>query len=144
MIKTEARKTWSDRENFTLQNKFSWTFKSAKTHELPGAPPLDHRQGRCPAESRGPKMDPWTPPMLGLAASCLQCGLCPQIIPHLGIRVKWKCGPPHNILRTPLHPCNISPVYMYSERGINREGFNLKLAMVKTCSTWPLLNKYAL
>ena len=29
-------------------------------------------------------------------------------------------------------------------RGVNREGFNFKLAMVKTCSTWPLLNKYAL
>ena len=28
--------------------------------------------------------------------------------------------------------------------GINREGFNFKLAMVKTCSTWSLLNKYAL
>ena len=29
-------------------------------------------------------------------------------------------------------------------RGINREGFNLKMTMVKTCSTWPLLNKYGL
>ena len=29
-------------------------------------------------------------------------------------------------------------------RGINREGFNFKLDMVKMCSTWPLLNKYAL
>ena len=29
-------------------------------------------------------------------------------------------------------------------RGINRKGFNFKLAMVKTCSTWPLLNKYPL
>ena len=29
-------------------------------------------------------------------------------------------------------------------RGVNREGFNFKVAMVKTCSTWPLLNKYAL
>ena len=29
-------------------------------------------------------------------------------------------------------------------RGLNREGFNFKLAMVKTCSTLPLLNKYAL
>ena len=29
-------------------------------------------------------------------------------------------------------------------RGVNREGFNFKLATVKTCSTWPLLNKYAL
>ena len=29
-------------------------------------------------------------------------------------------------------------------RGINREGINFELAMVKTCSTWPLLNKYAL
>ena len=26
MIKTEARKTWSDRVNFTLRNKFSWIF----------------------------------------------------------------------------------------------------------------------
>ena len=34
---------------------------------------------------------------------------------------------------------------MYSlGRGINREGFNFKLAMVKTCSTWLLLNKYVL
>ena len=29
-------------------------------------------------------------------------------------------------------------------RGINGEGFNFKLAMVKMCSTWPLLNKYTL
>ena len=29
-------------------------------------------------------------------------------------------------------------------RGVNREGFNFKLAMVKMCFTWPLLNKYAL
>ena len=29
-------------------------------------------------------------------------------------------------------------------RGVNREGFNFKLARVKMCSTWPLLNKYAL
>ena len=29
-------------------------------------------------------------------------------------------------------------------RGVNGEGFHFKLAMVKTCSTWPLLNKYAL
>ena len=35
------------------------------------------------------------------------------------------------------HACKIG-------RGVNREGFNFKLAMVKTCSTWPLLNKYAL
>ena len=27
---------------------------------------------------------------------------------------------------------------------MNREGFNFELAMVKACSTWPLLNKYAL
>ena len=27
---------------------------------------------------------------------------------------------------------------------VNREDFNFKLAMVTTCSTWPLLNKYAL
>ena len=30
MIKTEARKTWSDCVNFTLQNRFSWTFKVLK------------------------------------------------------------------------------------------------------------------
>ena len=32
------------------------------------------------------------------------------------------------------------------ECGVNREGFNFKLAMVKTCSsaTWPFLNEYAL
>ena len=29
-------------------------------------------------------------------------------------------------------------------RGINGEGFNSKLAMVKMCSTWSLLNKYVL
>ena len=58
MIKTEARKTWSDRVNFTLQNKFSWTFKSVKTHELSGAPPLDHRQGRS---LRSPGALRWTP-----------------------------------------------------------------------------------
>ena len=35
-------------------------------------------------------------------------------------------------------------VYCTIGRGKNREGFNFKLAMVKTCSTWPLLNKYTL
>ena len=35
-------------------------------------------------------------------------------------------------------------IHIYTlERGVNREGFNFNLAMVKTCSTWPLLNKYA-
>ena len=29
-------------------------------------------------------------------------------------------------------------------RGINREGFYSKLALVKICSTWPLLDKYVL
>ena len=28
-------------------------------------------------------------------------------------------------------------------QGVNRQGFNFKLAMVKMCSAWPLLNKYA-
>ena len=28
--------------------------------------------------------------------------------------------------------------------GVNRGGFNFKLAIVRTCSTFPLLNKYAL
>ena len=41
---------------------------------------------------------------------------------------------------------SLGPYYIWHrytctvERGINREGFNFKLAMVKTCSTWPLLN----
>ena len=37
MIKTEARKTWSDRVNFTSRNKFSWTFKVLKPLTPPGA-----------------------------------------------------------------------------------------------------------
>ena len=37
MIKTEARKTWSDRVNFTLQNRFSWTFKVLKPMSFQGA-----------------------------------------------------------------------------------------------------------
>ena len=36
-----------------------------------------------------------------------------------------------------VHPCTVG-------QGIDREGFNFKLAIVKTCSSWPLLNKYAL
>ena len=44
-----------------------------------------------------------------------------------------------------LNGLNSLLTYMYAlGRGINKEGFNFKLAMVKTCSTWPLLNKYAL
>ena len=39
--------------------------------------------------------------------------------------------------------CYVSDQYLLG-RGINGEGFNSKLAMVKMCSTWPLLNKYAL
>ena len=36
-----------------------------------------------------------------------------------------------------LHECVVG-------QGVSREGFNFKLAMVKTCSTWHFLNKYAL
>ena len=36
--------------------------------------------------------------------------------------------------------CNLQSIGL--GRGVNKKGF--KLAMVKMCSTWPLLNKYAL
>ena len=36
------------------------------------------------------------------------------------------------------------PMGYVLRRGVNRKGFDFKLAMVKTYSTWPLLNKYAL
>ena len=44
------------------------------------------------------------------------------------------------------YPCNAFKIALLwlIGRGVNREGFNFKLAVVKTCSTWPLLNKYAL
>ena len=51
MIKTEARKTWSDHVNFTLRNRFSWTFKVLKPMSFRGLCPLALCQGRCP----------WTP-----------------------------------------------------------------------------------
>ena len=41
MIKTKAIKTWSDRVNFTLRNKFSWTFKVLKPMSFQGIRPLD-------------------------------------------------------------------------------------------------------
>ena len=52
MIKTEARKTWSDHVNFALRNvkQVFLDFKSATTRELPG---------------RSPKADHWTSPVLG-------------------------------------------------------------------------------
>ena len=54
------------------------------------------------------------------------------------------------ILRKKIHPFQLSLLqetieYPYTlGRGINREGFNFKLAMVKMCSTWPLSSKCAL
>ena len=105
-----------------------------------GPYPLDPCQGHCPWTPQGPKSGPLDPTLAGLHGKLL------DVIPHLGIRGKWKCGTPpaHNILRTPLRPCDIKPYTCRVGRGINREGFNFKLAMVKTCSTWLLLNKYAL
>ena len=41
----------------------------------------------------------------------------------------------------------LSNIYIYIYilgQGVNWEGFNLKLAVVKMCSTWPLLNKYTI
>ena len=63
MIKTEAIKIWSDHVNFTLQNRFSWTFKVLKPMSfrgLPNAPGL--LPGALPLDpTRGPKADHWTP-----------------------------------------------------------------------------------
>ena len=39
--KLRPKKTWGDRVNLTLQNRFSCTFKVLKTHELPEARPLE-------------------------------------------------------------------------------------------------------
>ena len=50
MIKTETRKTWSDRVNFTLRNRFSRTFKVLKPMSWTparGVAPGPH-QARCP------------------------------------------------------------------------------------------------
>ena len=52
--------------------------------------------------------------------------------------------PTDNILRTPLRPCNISPVYRYSRWGINRKGFNFWLAMSCHGQNVFHLTKYAL
>ena len=61
MIKTE---TWSDHVNFTLRNRFSWTFKVLKPMSFRGLGPLDPCQGRCP----------WTPPgALGRAPGSHPC-----------------------------------------------------------------------
>ena len=45
MIKTEARKTWSDHVNLPSETGFLGLLKLAKTHELPGAPPPGPQQG---------------------------------------------------------------------------------------------------
>ena len=108
MIKTEAMQKdleWSW-EFYPPKQVFLDFLLSAKTHELPGAPPLpprDPRQGRCP----------WTPRALRRAPGPHPCWVSRQVsrgagyahtLSHLGIRGKWKCAPPHNILRTPLCP----------------------------------------
>ena len=53
MIKTEARKTWSDRVNFTLRNRFSWTFKVLKPMSFQGAPPPGPLLGKLPLDPPG-------------------------------------------------------------------------------------------
>ena len=74
--------------------------------------------------------------------------------PPLLIPKKW--WPPFGIYKkvmTPLPHMTLSWSYLHVttilsnsiiEIWLNREGFNFKLAMVKTCSNWPLLNEYAL
>ena len=52
MIKTEARKTWSDRVNFTLQNRFSWTFKVLKPMSFQWAEPPGPLLGELPLEPK--------------------------------------------------------------------------------------------
>ena len=109
MIKTEARKTWSDHVHFTLQNRFPWTFKVLKTHELPGALPPGPLSGALPLDPPDPKVGPWTPPVLGFTASRSQCGLCPHVIPHLGIWGKWKCATPRS-----QHPAHATAPMQYT------------------------------
>ena len=46
MIKTEARKAWSDCVNFILRNRLSWTFKVLKPMSFRGLRPLDPTHAR--------------------------------------------------------------------------------------------------
>ena len=43
--------------------------------------------------------------------------------------MEWKCS----------SFCSVMHARPHSRAGVNMKGFNFKLAMVKTCSTWPLL-----
>ena len=59
-------------------------FQSAKTHELPGAPPPGPLPGALPLDpTRGPKAGPWTPPVRAglhgkpLAVQAMPCTLFP-------------------------------------------------------------------
>ena len=46
MVKTEARKNWSDCVNFTLRNRFPWTFKVLKPMSFRGSGPWTPVRGR--------------------------------------------------------------------------------------------------
>ena len=54
MIKTEARQTWSDRVNFTLRNRFSWTFKVLNSWAFGGSAPCTLTRGVAPGPHQGP------------------------------------------------------------------------------------------
>ena len=40
MIKTEAKQTWSERVNFTLRNRFSWTFNGSQLAKMKKSIPV--------------------------------------------------------------------------------------------------------
>ena len=120
--------------NFTIWNRFSWTFKVLKPMSFRGLRPLDPCQGFCPwTPTRGPKaLDPTHAGLRGKPLKVRSMSACySQFRYSLEIEM---CSPTHNILRTPLRPCNISPYSCTVGRGIT-------LAMVITCSS---STKYAL
>ena len=79
----------SDRPNFTLWNRFSWTFKVLK--------PMSFRELRPLESIKGPKSGPWTPPVLGFAVSRSRS------IPHLGIRGDGNVPAPTSCVRQYAH-----------------------------------------
>ena len=80
----------SERGNFTLRNRFSWTFKALKPMSF---------QGLLPWTPLGAlRQAPGPHPCWASRQGHFWCGLCPHVIPHLGIRGKYMimCPPPQH------------------------------------------------
>ena len=106
LIKTEARKTWSDGVNFTLQNRFSCTFKVLKPMSFRGLRPLVPCQGLCPWTPPGAlRQAPGPHPCWASRQAARGAGYVCTLFPILGIGGKWKCAPPPQLTTSCARHC---------------------------------------